>query len=813
MTMMSDVRIAVRMLRRTPGFTTLALLTMALGIGAVSAVFSLVNAVLIEGLPFERPDRLVFLRGVRMTETPQQFPLGLMDIEAMREAADVFEAVSPVTGARPFNLTAGAETEHVNGEMVGAEFFGILRVRLPAGRPFSDAEAAPATAEPLVILSDVLWRNRFASDPDVLGRDVELNDRTYRVIGVAPPGFRGLSNQADLWLPIGMAGPIYGSHYTQNRQFRWLSAIARLQDHASLEGARATTETIASRLRSSFPVENDRLGFSANALEEVFFGSLRTPLLALVGAAAFVLLIACVNAANMLLARGAARGAELAVRRALGADGRRLARQLLAETMVLCAAGAAGGLLLAYALPRLAYAWAPASMQNFVVVEFDPLVVAVALAATSVAAILSGLLPSALLLRQQPVQLMREGGRGAAGSTRHRFQRGLVVAEVTLALALLIGASAMARGFNSFLSSDLGLIAGPVMTLRLDLTAERFKQNDPYWAVARDVLARASAVPGVEAAALEGPGFPTSGSYAISFRRVGASPADPDITGLRHHVSPGYFGALGIPIRAGRDFDSRDTPGGERALVISVEFAESVWPDKNPIGERLVVGQGPDAPVLTVVGVVGNVRHSGRTDAQAWGPDVYVNIFQSPARSPATLTVLAKSQGEPSLVATALTAAVREAAAGVPPYGVVSLDERLDAQTASGRFAVLVMAGFALAALVLAVSGVYGVVAYVVGQRTREIGIRMALGSSRRAVLWLMLRLGLAPVGAGIVLGVALAYWGGRYLTSLLYGLSVVDPVNVLGMIAALALVASAATFVPAMRATRVSPTTALRSD
>ena len=681
-----DIRFAVRLLRRSPGFAILAVFTIALGIGSVSAVFSLVNAVLLEGLPFDRADRIVFIRGVRTLDTgPQPFPLGYLDIEALGRASGAFEALSPVTGSRPFNMKAGSETEHVNGEMVGPEYFKVLHAEMILGRPFSGDEAASATAQPVAILSEGLWRTRFASNPAVLDAPIELNDRVYRVIGVAAAGFRGISDEAQVWLPIGMAGPIYGPHYTQLREFRWLSAVARIRDDVEIERVRELAEAVGAELRTAFPHENRRLGFSVNPLEEVFLGDLRAPLLALFGAAAFVLLIACVNVANMLLARGNARAAELAVRRALGADARRLVEQLLTETAVLCGAGALGGLMLAYVLPRLAFAWAPASMQSFVSVDLDPIVVGFAVICTVAAAMVSGLVPAALLLRQQPAQLLREGGRGAAGAGRQRFQRALIVAEVTLALALLIGAAAMARGFNRFLSADLGLVAESVMTLRLDFTAEKFKQNDRYWSTAREVLARAQAVPGVVRAALEGPGLPTGGSYTFNFRRLGAPPTDPDINGLRHHVSPGYFATLGIPIRAGRDFGPQDVPGGERALIVSREFAEQVWPGRKPVGERLVAGAGPDAPVLTVVGVVENVRHSGHTDAQAWAPDVYINIFQSAARSPAAITLFAQAHDRPDMIAVPLQTAAREASGGLPPYDVRSLEERLDQQTSSAR--------------------------------------------------------------------------------------------------------------------------------
>ena len=808
---LQGLKAALRSLRRSPGFALVAWLTLSLGIGAVCAVFPLVNAVIVKGLPFQEAERLVFVRGILTRQAPQPLPLGYLDLQALAEQTDVFESISPVTGPRSFNLIGSGEAEHIVGEMVGPDYFRVLRADLALGRMFTADEARPPNAVAVAVLSHSLWRNRFGSDPAVVDRLVDLNGRRVRIIGVASEDFRGLNDQAQIWLPIGMAHSIYGAHYTDMRQFRWLSGVARLRDGVSQEHAADTVTTIAARLREIYPKDNEHVDISAITLDEAMFGELKTPLLAVFGASAFVLLIACVNVANMLLARGTARAHELALRRALGAGTGRLIRELLMESAVLSSAAAVTGIALALAVPGLLAAFGPPDFQSFVDVRADWSVAVVVVLVVITSALAAGLAPAWFVFRGDPSQLLREGSRGGgAGMARHRAQLMLLVAEVSLALVLLVIGSLITRGFTRFLQADLGFRAENVATIRLDLTADGYKDDTRFRAVVQTTLDQVRALPEVSAAALEGPGLPTGGMYGISFRRDGARVDEPDVNALRHHVTPGYFAALGIPLLAGRDFDAG--AGGSPTVVVSRTLADRVWPGEHPVGKRLL-GVGPGAPSLEVIGVAEDVRHIGLTDADAWAPDVYLNLLQFPARTPAVVTVLARTRIDAERALRPLEATVRRAFADLPPYDAKTLEQRLQVQTSNGRFAMLLMDALAGISLLLAATGIYGVVSYMVTLRTREIGIRMALGSTRDRVLLLVLRRTLAPVVAGIVIGVAGIVPAGGYLRSLLYGLEPFDPASIAAMIVLLLAVGTAAAMAPAFRATRVSPTVTLRGD
>lgn len=809
---LADVRFTLRNLRQSPGFTAAALVTIALGIGAVTAVTTLVNAVLVRSLPYDDADRIVFLRGETRRDTPAAFPLGYQDLQDLSSERGLFTAVSPVTGVRSFNLAAGGEVEHISGEMVGPEYFDALGVSLLTGRMFGPEEARPPSAARVAVISHDLWRRRFAADPQVVGRTLSLNDRTFEVIGVADEGFRGITDEARVWLPIGAAHYIYGPHYTDMRMFRWLSGVARLRDGVSVGQADAGVRAAADRMTQAWPKENGHLTITAAPLAETFFGDVRMPLLALLAASAFVLLIGCVNVSNLLLARGASRQKELAVRLTLGAGRWRLVRQLLTESLTLVALGALAGIGLAWVLTSTMSTAAQSQLASFIAVRLDARVLAFTVAVSAAAAVLFGLLPALAASRLSPVDGMKDGGRSAtAGTGRRRLQTALVAIEVTLSLTLLAGAALMTKGFARFLSTDLGFEPERLLSLRLDLTADKYRENARFWSVARDVVERAGALPGVEAVTVEGPGFPTGGFYGISFRREGAAPDDPDVTGFRHHVTPGYFSALGVPLLAGRDFSADDRANAPAALVVSEGFARKYWPGRNPVGQRLL-SAGPGTPIpFTVVGLVKDVEHSGLEAGGLEDPDVYLALYQFPPRTPAVLTVMARVAGDPSAAIPALQRAVRDAVPDLPAYDVQTMAQRLDQQTARGRYAVFVMAGFALLALVLASVGVYGLISYNVAQRTREIGIRVALGATRGDIVRMVLRRGALSLLAGIAAGLACVVALGRLIAGMLYGLDPLDAWVLGGAALSLGVIGLAASWWPAFRASRIDPLVAMR--
>jgi putative ABC transport system permease protein len=587
-----------------------------------------------------------------------------------------------------------------------------------------------------------------------------------------------------------------------------------MREGVSVDQARAAVRAESDRLTLEWPKDNGHLTMTAQPLAETFFGDVRLPLLALLAASAFVLLIGCVNVSNLLLARGASRQKELALRLTLGAKRGRLVRQLLTESLTLVALGAAAGVALAWALTRIMSTAAQSQLASFVAVRIDVWVLLTTIAIASAAAVAFGLLPAMTASRIAPVDGLKDGGRGSTqGAGKKRMQASLVAVEVMLSLVLLAGAALMTKGFSQFLSTDLGFEADRVMSFRLDLTAEKYRDNGRFWQVARDAVERGGAVPGVERITIEGPFFPTGGYVGVAFHREGSAPDAPTLGAFGHNVTPGYFDTLGIPMIGGRDFGAGDHPTAPPALIVSDEFARRYWPGESPLGKRLLsTGPGP-TKTFTVVGLVRNVRHAGRDTGGLQQPDVYLPLYQFPPRTPALLTVMARTSGDPRALAAPLQSAMREALPDLPPYDVQTMAQRLGQQTARGRYAVFVMAGFAVLALVLASVGVYGLISYNVAQRTREIGIRLALGATRQSVLMMIVRRGALPMAAGIAGGLAAVVLLGRVIAGMLYGLDPLDPWVLGGAAGALAVIGLAACCWPAMRATRIDPTEAMRAD
>ncbi len=811
-----DIRYGTRRLTHAPGFTAAAVLTLALGIGATSSIFTLVRAVLLDALPYSDSERLVLVRGLMTREAPEDWPISWLDMEDLRAQQKVFSGLAAVGDDVAFNLGSGEEPEHVRGEMVSAGYFDLLGIRPVAGRAFRPGEDRPPGEARVVILGYDLWQRLFGGDPAAVGLAVRLNEEPYTIVGVMPRGFHGLTDEAEVWLPAGVAQSTLGKHYVEMRRFRWLFGVARLAPDVTVEQAQREVDSILRRLAQEYPESNENFSMRLTPLSEAWFGDLRSPLLALLAAAGFVLLIACTNVANLLLARAAARQREMSLRSALGAGRGRLVRQLLAESVMLSIFGCALGLLLAqWATGFLANSGA-IDLRSFVDARLDLTVTTITVVLALVCGVVFGLAPALMGTQLDLQQGLKEGERASSGApNRRRFQAGLVIAEVGLALALLAGAGLMIKGFGRFVQTDLGLQAEGVLTMRMDLTGERFKDSDVYRAFARQLHDRLSAIPGIESAALEGPGIPTGDWHSASFS-VEERPEDEEPTSLlRHHITPGYFKTLGIPLIAGRDFTSRDAfEVAPPAMLVSDATAKRLWPGETALGKRLKPGARDSvSPWYTVVGVVGDVNHRGLGGEEQSDPDIYMPMFQSPARSPALVSILARTSQPPAGMVPLVRRAVRESAPSLTIFDVKTLEDRLDEQTARGRALVLLMSIFAAIALSLAIIGIYGLLAYMVAQRGREIGIRMALGAGRGQVVGMVVRRALRLIAAGLILGFIAAVLLNRFLTSLLYGVSPTDPTT-LGVTALLLLgVALAASFLPALQATRISPVTSLRSE
>jgi putative ABC transport system permease protein len=812
--MLNDLRLAARSLRRSPILTAAAVITLALASGATTAIFSVVRAVLLEALPYERPAELVFVRGEMRRGTPQPYPLSYLDVRSLAEDSTAFAGIVPVTGARSFNLGADGDVEHVNGEMTDEGYFRLLGVPMTAGRAFEAGEAASPGLN-VVILGHDLWTRRFGANPSVIGTTVLLNEMPFTVVGVAAAGFNGVSDESQLWLPIGLSHRLYGPHYTEMRQFRWLSGVARLRPEVTEERARDLLTRLSSGLERQFTTDNDRFVYTMQSLEDAYFGSQKKPLWSLLAAAGFVLLIACANIANLLLARAAVRRRETAVRVALGANRGRLVRQWLAESVVLAIGGTIAGLALAVWGASAIASSGAVPIPSFREAGIDQAVLAFAVIISAGCALVFGTAPALLASRVTPKEGMSDGGKGTtAGRSRLRFQRTLVATEVALAVVLLSGAGLMRKGFLAFAGSDLGFRRDSILTMRVDLTAERYRSNDAVWALMRRSTDEIAAIPGVTSVALEGPGLPTGGWYQAHFRRDGAVGADEDIAARRHHVTPGYFGTLGIRLLAGRDLSVEDVAGGPRALVVSQRFANRTWPGESAVGKLLrgvAAANQPPPPTYTVVGVVADVEHSGLDADATEASDVYISVYQSPPRSPALVTVFVRSRSDASALLPPMRSMLKAIDPNLAFYDVQSMRARLDSQTSTGRFLVRLMTAFGALGLLLAAVGVYGVIAYGVAQRTREIGVRVALGASRAAILKQVVASGMAPVGVGAIVGLV-GVWGlERFVRSLLYGVKPSDPAILIGTLTLLGLAAFAASWFPARKAAAVEPLIALR--
>ena len=817
------------MLRRQPAFSAAALLTLAVGIGATTAVFSVAHATLFRRLPFRKPDRLMMLyltpppsgdARPAMGDVPWSYP----KLRALRRLNDGFEEVAAYS-AESFTLTGAGVAERVEAEYVSSNYFRVLGATARLGRVFSaEEDAAPGTHR-VAIIGEALWRRRFSADPAVAGRSLRLGEDTFTVIGVMPAAFAGLSGKSELWVPT----MCYPAEMLDEPFSHWLDAVARVKPGLTIAQAQSRTGAIGEAIDREIPAT--RFGKGRWGARAVPIDDLRVPpaarrsILVLMAAVGFLLLIGCANLANLQLARGTARGREIAVRLALGASQRRVVRHLLAESLLLALAGGALGIGFAAAGLRLIEAAALATgadgrnrlagftAQLFDGVGVDGAALGFTIAASVATGLLFGLVPAWQASRTDLVQPLKAGGAVAGGTLRIRGRSLLVAAELALAVVLLSAAGLMARSFAKLQAIDPGFSADHVVTMRVDLPPWRYTGEARTAAVAR-LLDRVRAVPGVTAAGANNC-TPLSGACngtAIWFEGEppATSPDDQPAIGI-HFADGGYFRALQIPVVRGRLFSPGDRAGAPRVVVINESAARTFWPGKEALGRRVRVGQGNFTPAGTwaeVVGVVGDVRYGALERAAR--PDVYVPIMQA-GRSSAF--VFARAVRSPSVVAGAIASAIRQFDPELPIYSIRTMSERAAGATARPRLTSVLLGFFACAALALAAVGTYGVMAFAVFHRTREIGVRMALGASRPAVLRAVLMQGLFIAGAGVLAGLVFARAAARVLDALLFDIEPDDPATLAISTVFLLIVAAAACLPAALRASRVDPIVALRCE
>jgi putative ABC transport system permease protein len=728
-----------------------------------------------------------------------------------------FEHVAARSGSRNFNLADDGDPERIIGEMVESAYFPILGLTPLHGRVLHTAEDEPGVHD-VAIISHALWTRRVEATWDVVGRTLRLDGRPFEIIGVLPEGFRGLTDEADVWLPLPLSASLYHPAYMANRKFRWLSGIARLRPGASVEAAQQEINAVAATLERDFPDANAEISADVQLYSTALFGDLRSSLLLLSGAAGFVLLIACTNVANLLLSRAVGRRREVAVRTALGASRITLLRGVFVEAFVLAAMGCALGLMLARWATQLLVSRSAVAFPSWVDFGTDMTVIVAMAGLATLAALLFAALPGIAAARVPPGAVIKESGRGSAGGFGRLNAQGiLVVAEVALAMMLFVGAGLMVKGFRTLREQPLGFRSEELLTLRMDMKGESFAADESYRSFARGLVERAQALPGVRVAAVVGPGIPGTAMYGFSAtteERIAAG--EPYVFGVHHLVSPGFFEAMGVPLVRGRAFtdDDYDRARSLAVTIISERLAEALWPREDPIGRRIRSADGGDqAPWMTVVGVAGDVVAFGVSADDPGYPAVYIPIYQALPRTPATMNLLLYTDRSAAGVLPALREEMMRLAPQLPFFDVRTMDQRLDEQSAGARFLVLLIGLFSALALILATIGIYGVISYAVAQQVRDIGIRMALGAERRRVVALVLMRGLRLAAAGVLIGVFGAAALTRLLSSALYGVSPLDP-QIFALTGALLLVvAAAAAAIPAWRAATVDPILALRTE
>jgi putative ABC transport system permease protein len=813
-----DLRYAARSLAKSPAFTAAAVLTLAIGIGANTALFSVVDALLLRALPYRASDRLVRISGERPGLDLDEAGLSVPELDDLRART---ELVEEVTGIYPItaNLTGGERPRRVETLLVGENYFTLLGATPARGRLFDSRDAVPGIA-PVAVISDALWRTTFGGDPRAVGSTVRIDIDPYTIIGVLPPDFRHpgrtLATDVEVWVPTGFRASPFGP---PDRGETFLAgALARLRPGLDPAAAQARLDAFSASLRDAhggaYPAA-DRWRLRTRPLRDDLVADVRTGILVLQGAVGLVLLLACVNVAGLLLARASARRGEIAVRRALGAGRGRLVRQMLTESLLLAGVGAAAGLFLAVWATGALAGLLPSGTPQVHPVGVDGRVLAFTLAVALASGVVFGLVPALRASSAAVGDDLREGARAGTGAAHARLRAGLVSAQIALALVLLVGAGLLARSLAELLRVSPGFEPRHVLQARFWLPQPNDPPTGPYFALdrraafAREVLRRVEVLPGVEGAAIANdPPISQTAWYPTVVPRSGPH-AGEAASARANAVTPGWFTQLRVPLIRGRLLAETDVVGSPAVILVNETLARRHWPAADAVGQRL--GFGPadsDAPVFEIVGVVGDVRSEGlHADAP---PQIYTPFLQFPSLSG---TVLVRASGDPAALATAVEREIRAVDPDVPVYDVRTLEAALAADVAPRRASAVLLGVFACAALLLAAIGVYGVASYVAHLRTREIGIRLALGATARDVLRLTLRQGLVLTAVGLAVGVAASLALTGLLRALLFGVGARDVGTFAAVTLVLAAAALAASWLPARRASRTDPLTVLRYE
>ncbi|MGH9793588.1 MAG: ABC transporter permease [Candidatus Acidiferrales bacterium] len=793
-TLLQDVKYGARMLAKSPGFALVAILTLALGIGANTAIFSVVHAALLRPLPYPDPDQLVMVwTNVERRGGPAQEWTNPADLHDWRTQNQVFEDMAALAGGVS-TLSGDGEPEQLSTAAVTFPMFRVLKTPPVLGRDFTAQDDVP-NGPRVVILTHGLWQRNFGGDPAIIGRTITLDSRPFTVIGVMPRGFRfPVIPVTDAFVPLQQEG---------NRGNAYLRVIARLKEGATLEQARAEMDVIARRLEQQYPQTNEKTGIALSPLQDFFAGPARPALLVLFGAVAFVLLIACANVANLLVARATARKGEIAIRVALGAGRSRLVRQLLTESLLLSLAGGALGLLLASWSLGFLVAGLPTDSQSYFDIRIDRVVLAFAFLVAVFTPLLFGVTPALQAARPWMQAVLKEGTRTTGGA---RLRSALVVSEVGLSLMLVVGAGLLMRSFAALLRVDTGFQVENVLRADLVLPNARYSERPQIAQTYAQMLERIRGLGGAVSAAATSTA-PLSGVNSDTLFRVEGRPepqVNERVVAWFRAVTPDYFRTIGIPLRGGRLFDARDGANAPRVVLANESFVRKYFPGEDPIGRRI----GSPERWREIIGVVGNVRNFGLDREEP--PAVYLPHAQVPLPF---MTLVVRTAGDPLAVAAGVRGVVRDLDPNLAVSNLSSMERVVADSVADRRWTMWLLGALAALAMLLAAVGLYGVMAYAVAQRTREIGIRVALGAQRGDVLGMVLRDGMKLWVAGVVVGVAGALVATRWMGALLYGVGAMDSLTFVVAPVLLAAVAVLATVIPARRAMRVDPMVALRYE
>src|SRR5580693_1866378 len=820
-TLLQDVRYGLRVLLKSPGFTIVAMLSLALGVGANTAIFSIVNAVLLRSLPYRDPDRLVRVifnePGVGLRDVRFSKP----ELDDLQTRAGVFQDVTPIFEGSE-NLTGAKQPERLEAVNGSFSYFSMLGVTPQIGRLFGPQDFAPGFAT-LAVISDGLWRRAYGADPNVLGRTIRLDGDSFTIIGVLPRGFRHPGPTASGDVDVFGAGGFSADPFPRPmRDTRILvSGIGRLKPGLTLAQAQARLTAMAAELRHDFPTDyppQAQWTIEIQPLQETLVGNVRPMLLVLLGAVILIVFIVSLNIANLLLARASGRQQEMAVRLALGASRGRMVRQMLTESLLLSLIGGAAGIVTAVGTLGFTLRFMPSNVPRLSEVRIDWVVLAFALLISILTGFAFGLAPALHSAKGALSSAIREGGRGSGYSTKTRRLRDvLIVSELAFAVILMVGAGLLLRTLRDLLQENPGFNPTQVVTANIQLPNPNEPKTDPYLGIPRratldrELLRRMKAIPGVELAAITS-ALPTTnsdppavGGLAIEDRPVESSQ---DLSAERIRISPDYFKVLQATLLRGRSFTEGDEDGKQLVAIIDESTARKYWPTRDPLGRQVRFGQDPTQPWTTVVGIIRDIKSDG-LDIDGV-PHIYVSTYQDPSKQ---VSVVLRTSLPATLLEPQIRHEIESIDPGLPVFNIVSMNDILDRSLAARRFSADLVGGFAGLAVLLASIGIYGLLAYMVSQRSREIGIRLALGAGRGGVLKLFLQKGIVRAGLGIVAGMVVSASTASLMGSLLYRVRPYDPAVFLVVPLLLFMVAVAASYLPARRATKVDPMIALRES